>query len=79
MCTYWYSLVRFMPEPERLEGANVAVIVIDEGAGRAAFRAAEEIRGLETFFGYETVDAERVQAMFRAFRDASPAERLDPS
>ncbi len=69
----YYSLIQFCPDPSRLEGVNIGVLVYSPENGALKFRITQKNQRIRKFFGQQNWDflnraREAMQERF-AFRE----------
>lgn len=63
----YYSLIQFCPDRSRLEAANVGVLLFCSSLDYLDLRLSEDCERIQRFFGKNSFDSGRVEAIMRAF------------
>src|ERR1700743_2405554 len=71
----YYSLIQFCPDPSRLEGINLGVLVYSPDHRRLAFRLTESNQRIRKFFGQQ--DWNFIDRMRESLRSRLQSEKFE--
>lgn len=72
----YYSILQYVPDPERSEGVNVGIALICPESGFIGSRTSKDNNRIKRFFRDQELDPKRLSALKEAFEDRIRAEAI---